>query len=283
MSNLIFNGRNKDGSFLLKDDIKRFAPAVYTEFPADHLSERYGMVNTADAVEVLGDYGWYPIAARQVRKRDATKNPFAEHFVAFAMDDEALGEGRAEIICYNSHDGSSSLKLFAGYFRFICNNGMVAGEGFKSRMYHSQATKRNFEDTLKEIIDQTPRMVERIHQMQATPVDMHTSEDFAVKALRSRWKPVNLAPQAVNEGICFDTQSVGETLTVRRMEDKPANAWTVFNRVQEAVVNGKVTLRSYQSPISYKIRKARPVTGPKKIIEVNRNLWDSAESILLAA
>jgi hypothetical protein len=89
-----------------------------------------------DAVEVLADHGYHPVQAAQKKTRKASANAYAEHLIAFAQDRADDGETRPEIVLYNSHDATSSLKLFAGAFRFICSNGIVAGDGYEAKARH---------------------------------------------------------------------------------------------------------------------------------------------------
>ena len=118
-------------------------------------------------MEVLGDFGFRPVNAAQQPSRKPENKPFAMHMISFAHDDDLrnpYNETRPEIILYNSHDGKSALNYLRGRFRFICSNGIVAGDGFQSKMRHSRKTANGFETLLKETAESLPRMMQRITQ-----------------------------------------------------------------------------------------------------------------------
>ena len=126
-------------------------PAVLTGSKSPDTSDRYGFVSTMGAMQVLGDYGFRPVKAIQRPSRKSDLQPFAAHMISFCHDYDLAGatDNRPELIIYNSHDGKSSLKLFAGIYRFICSNGIIAGNGFDASMRHSNKTANGFENLLK--------------------------------------------------------------------------------------------------------------------------------------
>ena len=127
---LIFS-RNANNTALTNERIQQLAPAVFSSTKAHGLSERYASLNTAQLLPVLADFGYFPMQAAQKKSRKGEAQ-HSSHMLSFAKTyhtEDIIGDVRPEIILYNSHDGSSSVRLFAGCFRFICSNGIVAGEG----------------------------------------------------------------------------------------------------------------------------------------------------------
>ena len=140
MANHVIFSRNADNSALTLEQIQHRAPAAFSTTKAERLSDRYISLNTSDVLPIMADYGYLPTQAAQKRSRKASAD-HAAHMLAFSKTTDIVeaGDIRPEIILYNSHDGTGSVKLFAGVFRFICSNGIVAGDGFQSRIYHSKA------------------------------------------------------------------------------------------------------------------------------------------------
>ena len=129
MNKLIFSRANHNG-ILSNDEVRSRAPSVFADTKAPRLTDRYEQVYTADLLPVLADNGYFPVQAAQKRVRKGS-NEHAAHLMAFArQQDIANGvDNRGEIVLFNSHDGTSAVKLFAGSFRFICSNGTIAGAG----------------------------------------------------------------------------------------------------------------------------------------------------------
>ena len=164
MSKHVIFSRNSNDSALSVERIQQLAPAVFSTTKHERLTDRYVSLHTSDVLPVLADYGYQPVQAAQRRGKDPMH---AQHMMAFAKVDEvtsAVQEFRPEIILYNSHDGSGSVKLFAGAFRFICSNGIVAGDGFQSRIYHSKALT-GFEEMLRNTVATLPELMGRIDRM----------------------------------------------------------------------------------------------------------------------
>lgn len=107
--------------------------------------------------------------------------------LAFAKDADGDGGLRSEIIAYNSHDGTSGVKLFAGAYRFICSNGIIAGEGFKANVRHTHRAMSGFEEMLQGIITSLPKMMDTISSLRSRRMDIDEAQELATKAVQLRW------------------------------------------------------------------------------------------------
>ena len=262
-------------------------PAVLTETKSPETSGKYGFVNTMQAMQILGDYGFRPTKAMQQPSRKPENKPFAMHCISFAHDDDLrnpYNETRPEIILYNSHDGKSALKLFAGAYRFICSNGIVAGDGFQSKMRHSKKTANGFETLLKDTAESLPRMMQRIATLQETETAANVL-DFAYNAAKLRWEmaPNELAENA-ETGTYYDKNTIGGLLGARRYDDQGTNAWKVFNRVQENIMRGgpdilSLTKKAKETGQGWKYRKAKAVSSLPETIRLNRELWNMSHEL----
>jgi hypothetical protein len=197
--------------------------------------------------------------------------------VAFAKPmnaDDGTGI-RPEIILYNSHDGTGSVKLFAGCFRFICSNGIIAGEGFQSRVYHSKALS-GFEDMLTTTVATLPSLMQRMERLRGITLSIDDAYDIAQRGVATRWDMFNEQTKGV-----FATQTtVSNVLQPQRVQDKGMDAFTVFNRIQEGVIRGNAFVKSLNAthPDGH-MRKARNVSSIKEHIRINSELWDIADAI----
>lgn len=279
MSKHVIFSRNSNDSALSVERIQQLAPAVFSTTKHERLTDRYVALHTSDVLPVLADYGYQPVQAAQRRGKDPMH---AQHMMAFAKtQDIALdnGEFRPEIILYNSHDGSGSVKLFAGAFRFICSNGIVAGDGFSSRIYHSKSLLA-FEDMLRTTVESLPNLMAKIDRMRSVSLTSGQIHDMAIAAVATRWS--DYVGQEEN-GTYAVSQTVKDVMQAKRMEDTTWDAWTVFNKIQENVLRGNAFVRSISKVHPEgTMRKARCINSIKAHVDVNRKLWDIADEIVMA-
>jgi hypothetical protein len=280
---LIFS-RNVNNTALTNERIQQLAPAVFSSTKADGLSDRYASLNTAQLLPVLADFGYFPMQAAQKKSRKGEAQ-HSSHMLSFAKTyhtQDIIGDVRPEIILYNSHDGSSSVRLFAGCFRFICSNGIVAGDGFQSRMYHNAKAINGFEDMLASTVDSLPLLMERIEKLRSTKLMYGDAVEMARKGVQTRWKMFDETIEDIPFGSYATEKTVRDALTVQRNEDDYMDAFTVFNRIQEAVVRGNAFVRSLSKANTKHgdtgvMRKARPISSVSEGIRVNSELWTMAE------
>jgi hypothetical protein len=280
---LIFS-RNVNNTALTNERIQQLAPAVFSDTKAHGLSDRYASLNTAQLLPVLADFGYFPMQAAQKKSRKGEAQ-HSSHMLSFAKTyhtQDIIGDVRPEIILYNSHDGSSSVRLFAGCFRFICSNGIVAGDGFQSRMYHNAKAINGFEDMLASTVDSLPLLMERIEKLRSTKLMYGDAVEMARKGVQTRWKMLDETIEDIPFGSYATEKTVRDALVVQRNEDDYMDAFTVFNRIQEAVVRGNAFVRSLSKANTKHgdtgvMRKARPISSVSEGIRVNSELWTMAE------
>lgn len=276
MSKHVIYSRNANHSALSLQQVQTLTPAAFSSSKAERLTDRYVSLNTADMIPVLADYGYAPVQAAQKRSRVEGGASHASHMIAFAKPNELFDSTdtiRPEIILYNSHDGTGAVKLFAGCFRFICSNGIVAGEGFSSRVYHSKALT-GFEEVLRGTVKTIPSLMQRIDRLRGITLSIDDAYDIAERSVATRWDFYN----EQTKGVYATETTVGNVLKINRNEDKGMDAFTVFNRVQEGVVRGNAMVKSLNERHPHGImRKARNISSIKEHVRINSQLWDIIE------
>jgi len=279
---LIFS-RNVNNTALSTERIQQLAPAVFSNTKAERLTNRYASLNTSELLPIMADYGYFPMQAAQKKNRKG-ETQHSSHMLSFAKTyhtEEVVGALRPEIILYNSHDGSSSVRLFAGCFRFICSNGIVAGDGFQSRIHHNVRAITGFEDMLRNTVDALPTLMERIEKLRQTKLLYSQAQAMARAGVQTRWNMLNTEALVKQPNGVYATEAtVRDALKVQRNEDDYMDAFTVFNRIQEAVVRGNAFVKSLTEKNNEGImRKARPVNSVSEGIRINSELWDIADTI----
>lgn len=272
MSKHVIYSRNANHSALSLQQVQTLTPAAFSSSKAERLTDRYVSLNTADMIPVLADYGYAPVQAAQKRSRVEGGASHASHMIAFAKPNELFDTDtiRPEIILYNSHDGTGAVKLFAGCFRFICSNGIVAGEGFSSRVYHSKALT-GFEEMLRGTVKTIPSLMQRIDRLRGITLTIDDAYDIAERSVATRWDFYN----EQTKGVYATETTVGNVLKIHRNEDKGMDAFTVFNRIQEGVVRGNAMVKSLNERHPHGImRKARNISSIKEHVRINSELWN---------
>jgi len=285
----LITSNKMDATELSSEELRNLVPAAYAEHAAPEVSSRYGFVQSSQAIDILRQHNFHPIRAAQKPTRGKIGNElFNEHMITFAQNGLHNSEGeRAELILYNSNNGRSSLKLFAGCYRMICSNGIISGDGFGSKLRHSKLTANGFSDLVEEQANNLPNLLDKIDAMKGRAVSDEKALEFAFNAVKLRWEidPNEQLAMRTRQNITFGSyantataQHVGRQL---RYHDQGNDQWTTFNRVQEGIQRGRmVQLISYTKKRPFGMRrKARAITGLKETVRVNRQLWDLAHAM----
>jgi len=285
MPDLIYS-RNGNNDFLTSDQVRARAPAVFAHDHAEDLSNKYGNFNSSQAIEVMNDYGYGVTQAAQVTGRTTTANLHGQHLMAFAKrhDVSAFTDEQPEIIFYNSHDGKSSMKLFAGVYRFICSNGIIAGDGFDQKMVHYKSNLDSFEDLLKYTANSLEDIAQLTHNMKNITPEYAQVQSFANKALSLRYDSDTIAKDARTRN-AYTNRTISQVLSPSRPQDVADDAWTMFNRVQESIVRGGFAVIGDRKRHGRKFdgyKEAKALSSIKESVAVNRQLWDIAQETIAA-
>lgn len=254
---------------LTNEQLFRVAPSIFAEAPHDSRSSRYQFIPTVHILNGLRKEGFEPFAAQQTIVRDPSRGAFAKHLVRLRHQNHYGKEGAGdanEIVLLNSHDGSSSYQMMAGYYRFICTNGLVLGDTF-----HDVRVRHQGDNLIENVIEGAYEVLETFHLvdehkalMQQTRLTQDGEEAFAETALSFK----------------YDTESAPAPITARqilrpkRTADMSNDVWTVFNRVQEHLLGGGQMGRTKTG----RRMTTRAVTGIDSNVRLNRALWSIAEA-----
>jgi hypothetical protein len=114
---------------LREDKMRSVAPSIFAAGKHASRSERYTYIPTIEVLRDLKREGFEPFMVAQGRSRTEGRTEFTKHMIRMRHASQASARHEAnEIILINSHDGASSYQMLAGVFRFICFDGLVAGD-----------------------------------------------------------------------------------------------------------------------------------------------------------
>jgi len=250
-------------------ELVRMAPAIFAPSAHESRSERYAYIPTLDLVQGMRAEGFLPVKVTQANVRTEDKKGFGKHLIRFRRQDQLSSEEAREVVLLNSHDGSSGFKLMAGIFRLVCSNGLVVGNFDQEvRVRHSGDALDKVIEGAYSVVKEFDQVSERIEGMKAISLNPDYQQAFAKAALALRFDdPENSGIQAA------------QLLRVRRTEDKPADLWTTFNRVQENVIKGGLHGRKLDENGRTRRTSTREVKGIDQNVQLNRSLWILAEEM----
>jgi len=258
--------------FKTLDELKQIAPSIFTQQGANTTSAKYTHIPTDQVIRDMELLGWGVVDAKEVKARKNTTKGFQKHLIVFRNNDVVI-EGKdgdtvyPSILVTNSHDGKNSFKFQASIFRMICENGLVVSDtNFESfSVRHMNYDFEALQGTLKELISKLPLTVETMNKMINIELAENQILEMANKMLEIRVKDTQ------NQ---LTEDSIESVLKTQRKEDEGNNVWVTFNRIQENIIEGNF---NYLTP-SGKVRQARPIKNFKQDIDLNKKMWEVAES-----
>lgn len=270
-------------NFMTKEEMRTKAPYIFADKPTNGgVSERYTLASTETLIDDMAKLGWGVTDCKQQRANKRS-NVRSFHMVSFQNPDVYIEnenggiEAYPRVIITNSHDGFHSFKFMIGLYRLVCSNGLiVATEEFANvSIRHINYEFEELRKIVAQAIEATRKNVEVMNAMQETQLTDEQKREFAVKAvaIRKGIKDNEKLPKLTDA-------EVEEILEPVRKEDEGNDLWSIYNVLQEKVIKGDFHFGTTKRG---KNRKARPITGAAKDIEVNQRLFETANSYLVAA
>ena len=169
-----------------------------------------------------------------------------------------------QILLTNSHDGKNAFTFTAGLFRMICENGLVisTNEFEKVAIRHMGYDFEELQKQINEMVERLPLTVESMNKMIETTMDQNSIVKFAKDMLAVRF------PEDELKRITID---MDEFITPVRPEDNGDDLWSVFNVIQEKIIEG-----DFEYTVGTKHRKARQIKNFKQDMDLNSKMFDVA-------
>jgi hypothetical protein len=249
---------------LSNEQIARYAPSVLADTAHQSRGDRYTFIPTLQVIDGLRNEGFEAFEVRQTNCRDLAKREFTKHMVRLRHPDAIASQGEVpELVLINSHDGTSSYQLLAGFFRFVCSNGLIAGDIQSDvRVRHSGNVVHDVIEGSFKVLDNVKQISNSIGEFKSITLNRSEQELFANTALQLRWD--DKAPVTAER-----------VLQANRHEDVSSDLWTTFNRVQENMIKGGVSGRTTTGRRMH----TRGVSGVNENVKLNRALWSLADGM----
>lgn len=270
MTNLIHSIHSDPRPGMSMQGLERRAPAVFAGHRFEKTSPNYVFISTRDLVDALMQAGFAPTEAQQRLSR-GSRFGYAKHMIRFRHESESVRivDCMPEVILINAHDSSSSFQLRGGLYRFVCCNGLIVSlaEFGVIRIPHRGNVLANVVDGAAQITKQFAGIGQTIERMARTELAEEERMAFARRALELRYRSQERFP--------FDAR---ELLAPRRAEDLGHNLWTVYNKVQENIMQGGITGRSATG----RKTQSRKIGAIPECVRLNVELWQHAMSMIRA-
>ena len=279
---------------LSKDELREIAPSIFSTKPSPEVSKKYSHIPTDRLIDDMELLGWNVIDAKEVNARTKGTKGYQKHLVVFRNDDIVInqmpnnivesstsptGYRRTngtfakknpidtvfpQILLTNSHDGKNAFTFTAGLFRMICENGLVisTNEFEKVSIRHMGYDFDELQVQINEMVEQLPLTVESMNKMIDTQMNQKSILKFAKDMLAVRF------PEDELRRITID---MDEFITPVRPEDKGDDLWSVFNVIQEKIIEG-----DFEYTVGTKHRKARQIKNFKQDMDLNSKMFDVA-------
>ena len=146
----------------------------------------------------------------------------------------------------------------------ICENGLVVStnEFEKVAIRHMGYDFDELQVQINEMVERLPLTVESMNNMIDTKMTQNSIVKFAKDMLAVRF------PEDELRRITID---MDEFITPVRPEDKGDDLWSVFNLIQEKIIEG-----DFDYTVGTKHRKARQIKNFKQDMDLNSKMFDVA-------
>ena len=268
----------QNDQFKSLEELKEIAPSIFTKKGSDKTSSKYTHIPTDRVIKDLELLGWGVVDAKEVNARQ--DKGYQKHLVVFRNPDVSINkkstnvDGKVfedivfpQILVTNSHDGKNSFKFQAGLYRMVCENGLViADQQFEDyTIRHMGYDFEALQGVIKDMISNLDLTVESMNKMRKIELDENQQFEFAKKLLDIRVEGTDNL---------YREEQIGDILVPQRKEDFGDDLWSVFNRVQENIVEGN--FKYYNAKTLGTERQARPIKNFKQDMDVNKKLFSAA-------
>lgn len=242
------------------------------------VSNRYKVFNTSELVQQFTSRGYSINQIQEQYYRDKALKGSGKHLIRLRHPDFKVNiDGLIpEIILRNSYNGTSCFEISLGIFRLVCSNGLMAGtkfSSFKVKHVGKDAIYKVF-DSINQVQESSQLLEQAVKRFQGVQLTPNQISFFAHQAVEL------LVPKDATNIEYLDI------LKVRRIEDRPNDLWTVFNKIQENALKGGLKYQIIDTDIVNgqikhiaKNNSTRAIKSLDRLVKVNRELWNIAERL----
>jgi len=244
----------------------RQCPALFATTAHPRMSDRYAFTNTYDILVHMHNRGFRIESIMGGHKR------YNKVMIRLRHKDHYELRGEApELVLLDSHDGSSRLKMCMGVIKFLCMNGMIAGDLTYAKSF-LHLTDDLIAQVLLEIEDidtHARELMKRVDRMKNFSTNVGHRIAMADVAVHARFTGERSGT--------FVADMRSKLLTPRRIEDEENDMYTVMNVIQENALRGGISYISGNA-----VRRMSDIQAVDRNVLINTSLWNKAEELMAA-
>jgi hypothetical protein len=256
-------------------NVENYESVMQTE-SSETVSDRYSFIPTTQVLDVFKSQGWTPSKVSQVSARKEETRGYQKHMIRLRqnLNDMQVGDLFPEIVLTNSHCGSASFQVMAGLFRLVCSNGLtVADSTFQThRIKHIGYTDQKVVDATYSIIEETPKILEKVNEFKAIELSKDERQIFGESAIDLLYTEEEIGEKKMSKG-----NTAQRMIMPIRNADAPTTLWNTFNTIQEKITKGRIPLMNMEN--KYRVGMTRKIKSIDKDIKLNKALWTLTEKM----
>jgi len=223
------------------------------------VSAKYINTSTEEIITEIGKYiRVKPIGFSKARVRKVEKESKQRHVVMLEPEDSAMPDGtNLRLVLYNSLDRSTSIRIYLGAYREVCENGIIWGDDIMKPIF-IRHTLQEWKQKLKEVATEYQSAKYRANQ--TITQMMNTYLSYGQQGMLAE-KIADIINKDIT-GIIVDPMQLN---IAHRTEDQGKTAWKTFQRLQGNALQGGI-----ERVIS--IDKEQTISRTHKITDQQRQL-----------
>jgi hypothetical protein len=249
---------------------------VITNDEGYEVSEKYIPTSTQEIITELTKFNDFkPIGYSETRVRKEEKQGYQKHMVMLEASDSQMPDGNLRLVLFNSHDRTSAIRMYMGYYRDACSNDCVFGEDAMEPI-KIRHTKQDWKYSVYKLMEEyesikqnTQEMIERMMGRRTPYYDLG--------------RFTHAVTDMLNKDITGEILDPAQLNIAHRIEDVGLTQWLAYQRVQSAVINGgidRVIEREVDGSMKKLITKTHRVTDQRKIMDYNVKIHQLAMELL---
>ncbi|MEJ2118637.1 MAG: DUF932 domain-containing protein, partial [Alphaproteobacteria bacterium] len=204
---------------------------------------------------------------------------FQKHLIRFRHSSNVAGSrgGVGELVMISSHDGRKSWQLYAGWFEFLCSNGLVVGDkAAELRIPHKgkqEEVLQLVQDGARDMVLYLAELAQRRQEWLETPCNYDNQLAFAKDVIKLRYDDSKHIPIEPTQLLVPRREAEMLRQSRHAMPRPRENVWSTLNVIQENAIRGGIVGRDSNG----RIRTQKAIKSIDRGTELNRDLWRVAE------
>lgn len=274
-----YSGISNSTTPLTLDVIARTCPSILASHAHEDRKESYKFIPTSTLLSSMGERGFLPFSIHQTnpRKNVESRMGFTRHAISFRHESTFGQEEEIvpQVVILNSHDGTTPYKIYAGFFRFVCSNGLICGSVLESFSVYHKGNAHALDDVIDAsftVLDSAQKAIEYVDDWKAITLSDTERLEMATRAHAIKF--------GADHEMMLNAIRPEQFLEAHNAEDYGnSSLWSTFNVLQENIMKGGLQgnrYRNHEGVLSKRRPRTRSISNITQSLALNTALWDMA-------